>query len=113
MKKQVLTVTDLERVLGKAPKRVVRRQQQDLRYQIADLLLQIRSRAGLSQRQLARRAAMSQPEVSRLERAGGLRSPGLWTLVQYATACGFRLRLGAQSSTQKKGQRAIVTSLGR
>ena len=50
-----------------------------------------RRRAGLSQRELARRARTSQPAVARLE--SGQVSPSLVTLQRLAAAAGFDVRL--------------------
>lgn len=55
------------------------------------VLVQARAQAGLSQRELAERAATSQPAVARLER--GEVSPTLATLERLVAAAGFRLRL--------------------
>lgn len=55
------------------------------------LLRAARHRAGLSQEQLADRAATSQPAVARLER--GVSSPTLATLERLVGAAGFDLRI--------------------
>ena len=56
----------------------------------AALLREARSRARLSQRALAARAATSQSVVSRIER--GLTNPGSETLGRLLAAAGFELR---------------------
>jgi transcriptional regulator with XRE-family HTH domain len=58
---------------------------------IATLLTQIRVNAGLSQRDLARRAGTSQPAVARLEQPGA--NPTFDTVQRLARAAGFELRL--------------------
>lgn len=58
---------------------------------LAPLLLAARGRAGLSQRELAGRAGMSQPAVARLER--GAANPTLETLLRWAAATGHAVRL--------------------
>ncbi|MGH7646077.1 MAG: helix-turn-helix domain-containing protein [Gemmatimonadales bacterium] len=55
----------------------------------ANLLREARSRAGLSQRQLARRAHTAQSVVARTE--GGLASPSWGTLARLLAAAGFQL----------------------
>jgi transcriptional regulator with XRE-family HTH domain len=56
-----------------------------------ELLQNARTRAGLSQRELARRAGTSQAMVARIER--GQQSPSLATLERLVTACGLELRV--------------------
>ncbi len=85
--------------------------QQFLRVSIAHILKKMRSVADLTQAQLAERAQMSQPEVSRLERAGGWRSPGLATVQRYADVCGFDLELVALPRGSRKRSAAITTPL--
>lgn len=58
---------------------------------IAPILATLRETAGLSQRDLARRAGMSQPAVARLE--SGRAVPTIATLARLARAAGFELRL--------------------
>jgi len=55
----------------------------------AHLLRDARARAGLSQRQLARRARTAQSVVARIE--GGLASPSWETLARLLAAAGFAL----------------------
>jgi transcriptional regulator with XRE-family HTH domain len=55
----------------------------------AALLEMARRRAGLSQRELSRRAAIPQPTISRIER--GLTSPTFDTLRPLIEACGMQL----------------------
>ena len=60
---------------------------------IAELLLQSRTKAGLSQRELATRAGTAQSVVARIE--AGQTSPTVGTLERLLTAAGFELRTGA------------------
>jgi transcriptional regulator with XRE-family HTH domain len=53
------------------------------------LLRTVRSRAGLSQRELARRTGVAQPALSRIERR--VVSPSVDTLERLLAACGFEL----------------------
>jgi transcriptional regulator with XRE-family HTH domain len=55
------------------------------------LIVEARTKAGLTQRELARRAGTSQPAIARLER--GQTSPTLAVLERVAGAAGFDLRL--------------------
>lgn len=55
-----------------------------------DLIREARRRAGITQRQLARRLGTSQPVVARWER--GRRSPDYDTVSVAVRACGFVLR---------------------
>lgn len=58
---------------------------------IAATLASLRATTGLSQRDLARLAGMSQPAIARLE--AGRATPTLATLERLARAAGFELRL--------------------
>jgi transcriptional regulator with XRE-family HTH domain len=60
---------------------------------IGSLLSSVRTRAGLTQQDLARRAGTSQSAVARLERGHG--SPSVATLERLIEAAGFALQLDA------------------
>lgn len=60
----------------------------------AQLVREMRARAGLSQRALSQRAGTSQSAIARYE--GGAATPGWETLGRIAAACGQRLRLGSE-----------------
>jgi HTH-type transcriptional regulator / antitoxin HipB len=64
-------------------------EQARLRYELADAIRARREELGLSQRQLAERAGMTQPGVARFE-AGGT-TPTLPLLERLATALGLTL----------------------
>ena len=55
------------------------------------LLRRARSRAGLSQRELALRTGIAQPTIAHIE--GGQASPRLDTLLRLLAACGYELDL--------------------
>lgn len=57
----------------------------------ARMLNMARRRAGLSQRELARRTGTAQPTISRIER--GLMSPTVATLEPLIKACGMELEI--------------------
>src|SRR4051812_33849772 len=61
---------------------------------LAPLVRRLRRSAGLSQRDLARRAATSQPAIARYER--GAATPSWETVERLAAACGQRLQLSTE-----------------
>ena len=90
-------------------KRTVERQ--FLRVNVAHTLQMMRASARLTQRALAKNSKMTQPEISRLECAGGARAPDLNTLVRFAEACGFELSLVAARKGGSKRGKPLVTQL--
>jgi transcriptional regulator with XRE-family HTH domain len=56
----------------------------------SSLLLEARARAGLSQRELARRASTSRSAIARIER--GVTDPSIETLRRLLAAAGFEIR---------------------
>ena len=58
------------------------------------MIRDMRTGAGLTQAGLAKRAGMSQPEISRLEAGLGTQGPGVETLNRLAQACGMGLVMG-------------------
>ncbi len=54
-------------------------------------VLEARRRAGFSQRQVAARTGLSQPEIARIE--SGVVSPSFARIVQLVRACGFDLSM--------------------
>ena len=63
----------------------------DEEFQLARVLIEARTRAGLSQTQLARRMKTSQSYVARIE--GGTVRPSTEALERFAHATGTRLRI--------------------
>lgn len=61
---------------------------------LAELVYQMRTQAGISQSELARRMGTRQPFISDIERGG--RTPTVATLNRIAHATGNRLRLTAE-----------------
>jgi transcriptional regulator with XRE-family HTH domain len=109
-------MSDLKRELlalikgsSKRNARIFKRQY--LRVNVAHTLQRMRANASLTQRELAERAGMSQPEVSRLERAGGARAPELTTLVRFAEVCGYELKLVAERRVGRKREKPFSTQL--
>lgn len=63
-------------------------------FALIDQLLSMRTQAGLTQEQLAKRMHTQKSNISRLER--GNANPSWATLLKYAHACGFELSLTPQ-----------------
>jgi ribosome-binding protein aMBF1 (putative translation factor) len=84
-------VDDLHKEWMKGPK--YRREYQALgeEFSLTAAMIEARSRAGLTQEQLARRMKTTQAVVARLE--GGGTRPSTRTLERYARATGNRLRI--------------------
>jgi len=63
----------------------------EMQIMLTELIYKMRTEAGISQTELARRMGVRQPYISDLERGG--RTPTLLTLNRVAEATGNRLRL--------------------
>jgi len=61
-------------------------------FKLIHTLISMREESGLTQGEVAQRMGTKGPNVSRLE--SGKSNPSLKTLVNYASACGFKLDLG-------------------
>jgi transcriptional regulator with XRE-family HTH domain len=61
----------------------------------ADMLRQLRMRAGISQRELGRRMGVPQPSIARWEAGGDV--PRWDTIARFATACGFEIDLALRA----------------
>lgn len=66
----------------------------------ARALIDARTRAGLTQAQVAKRMGTSQPVIARLE--SGRRKPSLATLERYAKATGHELRIALVPASKKR-----------
>ena len=64
-------------------------------FDFIDTLVTMRSRAGLTQEELAQKINTAKSNISRLERGRG--NPSWHTLEKYAGACGYRLRLAIET----------------
>ena len=64
---------------------------------VAKEIRRMRLNAGLTQTQLAQRAGMSQPEISRIEAGVGRQGPSVDTLNRLAMACNQRLIVSTQA----------------
>lgn len=65
----------------------------EIEFSIIDQLLSMRTRAGLTQDEVARKMKTQKSNISRLER--GSSNPSWSTLLKYAHACGFELSFTA------------------
>jgi DNA-binding XRE family transcriptional regulator len=61
---------------------------------IAQMVLQMRKNAGLTQLQLAKKAHTTQPVIARLESGKDSRTPSLDLLMKIAEATGFKINIG-------------------
>ena len=84
-------VKDLHRGWMTDPKYKAEYDALDEQFELAGTLIQARTRAGLSQTQLARRMKTSQSYVARIE--SGQVKPSADALERFARATGFRLKI--------------------
>ena len=92
-------VKDLHRRWSKAPAYKAEYDALDAEFQLARVLIEARTRAGLSQTQLARRMKTSQSYVARIE--GGKVRPSTDALERFAHATGTRLRIRFEPETAR------------
>jgi len=76
-------------------------EQRRLIHEVANAVRSMRTEAGLTQAQLAKRVGTSQPTIARLEKGLDVRTPRWDTLHRIATALGRRLKL--QFVSREKG----------
>ncbi len=69
---------------------------------LIDQLLTMRTKAGLTQEDLAKKLGTNKSNISRLER--GKSNPSWGTLNKYAAACGFTVRLNAIENDRTSAQ---------
>ncbi|MCC7443076.1 MAG: helix-turn-helix domain-containing protein [Bdellovibrionales bacterium] len=72
--------------------------------QIARLVADLRAKSGLSQAQLAKAAAVSQPLIARLEKGDQRRTPTFDMVFKVLKALGYRLEIMVQP--EKRGKAA-------
>jgi|CZKU01.1.fsa_nt_gi transcriptional regulator with XRE-family HTH domain len=72
-------------------------------FALASQLIEARSRAGLTQAEVAERMGTSQSTVARLESGGA--KPSLSTLKRFAHATGARVRITLEAKPRSKRQR--------
>jgi transcriptional regulator with XRE-family HTH domain len=69
-------------------------------FALANHLIEVRSRAGLTQAEVAERMGTSQSTVARLESGGAM--PSLSTLKRFAKATGARVRITLEVNPKRK-----------
>ena len=73
---------------------------------LADILVRIRARAGLTQAKVAAQMATTQTAIARLE--SGQQSPSIPTLLSYARANGYCLEIAFIRSSEAQGETGCV-----
>ena len=66
----------------------------------ARMIREMRADAGLTQAELAVRAGMSQPDISRLESGLGKQGPSVETLYRLTDACGLQFVMGTRKPAE-------------
>lgn len=93
-------ISDLHKKWLKEPKYRKAYESLEEEFVLASAVIDARSRAGLTQAELARKMGTTQPVVARLE--SGRTRPSMRTLERLADATGSRLRISFESSVAKK-----------
>jgi len=70
--------------------------------QIAHLITDLRSRTGISQVELAKRAGVSQPMVARLEKGDNHRTPTFDTIYKVLKALGYTMSINVQKERKRR-----------
>lgn len=73
---------------------------------LAETLVRIRTRAGLTQAKVAAQMATTQTAIARLE--SGQQSPSIQTLLNYARANGYCLEIAFIRSSEAEGETGCV-----
>jgi len=84
-------IADLKRRLMKNPEFAAEYEKADAEFAVIEALVRARTKAKLTQAELAERLGTTQSAVARLE--GGKLSPSVATLRRYAEATGAKLRI--------------------
>ena len=79
-------------------------ERRDVIIQTARAVREMRTAAGITQAELARRAGMSQPEISRLETGFGKQGPSVETLDRLAKACNLQFAMGPREAVAPIGE---------
>jgi transcriptional regulator with XRE-family HTH domain len=93
-------ITDLHKKWMKEPKYRKAYEALDEEFLLASAVIDVRSRAGLTQEELARKMGTTQPVVARLE--SGRSRPSMRTLERLADATGSRLLISFVPRAAKK-----------
>jgi len=86
-----MLVDDLHKKWMKNPKYRKEYEALEEEFSLISALIEARTRAGLTQEQVARRMKTTQGVIARLESGGS--KPSTWTLERFAQATGSRLRI--------------------
>lgn len=70
--------------------------------QIAHLISDLRSRNGISQSELAKKAGVSQPMVARLEKGDSSRTPTFDTIFKVLKALGYTMSINVQKEKKSR-----------
>lgn len=70
--------------------------------QIAHLIADLRSRNGISQSELAKKAGVSQPMVARLEKGDSSRTPTFDTIFKVLKALGYTMSINVQKEKKSR-----------
>lgn len=92
-------VDDLHKVWMKDPEYQREYQALEKEFSLASAMIEARSRAGLTQAQVARRMKTTQAVIARLESGGS--KPSTRTLERYAEATGSRLRISFEPAAAR------------
>lgn len=84
-------LADLKKKLSSNPEFREEYEKADVEFQLIEALVSARTRANLSQAEVARRVGTTQSAIARLE--GGGVSPSIATLRRYAAATGAKLEI--------------------
>lgn len=98
MSKKLINAGDLHNKWMKDPKYRTAYDDLEEEYRLASVLIEARSRAGLTQEELARRMKTKQAVIARLE--SGRVKPSTRTLERIARATGHRLRIVFEPATR-------------
>lgn len=87
-------VKNIKQEMLKDPKVKAAYERLEPEFRLASMLIEARSKAGLSQEALAERMGMKQASVARIE--SGRNNPSMRTLQRYAEATGHELKISMQ-----------------
>ncbi|MFF2506035.1 helix-turn-helix domain-containing protein [Streptomyces sp. NPDC058067] len=90
---------DAARGVAESPEKAKRREEFDLAWDLGQAIHDQRTALGLSQTELARRAGMTQPQLSKLELGGTMPTLPLLARLAQAMGCALRLELVGDTST--------------
>lgn len=101
-------VDEFRRAVLRVPQNKREQRRVFIRVSVSNLLQAMRIGAGLTQKELAKRLDMRQPDISHIERALGSRAAELLTVVRVAEACDFEVELVAKKLIGAKHRKKQV-----